>query len=267
VTAKPEHPQRMAGRVAFVTGGSRGMGLTHGRLLAQHGARVVLGCRDRRQGDEAATALRKEGLDVEALALDVTWPDAWDTAIRAIELSHGRLDVLVNNAGIMTLSGLADCTIEEWNEVVAVNQTGTFLGIKHAAPAMLRCGGGSIVNLASAMASTGSDRALAYQVSKAAVLHLTRAAAVSLAPRIRVNSISPSLTATDMAHALGGDWLKQRTAAYPLGRPAEPIEIARVVLFLASDEASFVTGADYRVDGGVLAGGKGSVAHRTDNMD
>lgn len=251
-----EHPQRMAGKVALVTGGSRGMGLAHGRLLAEHGARVVLGCRDRRQGDEAAASMRKDGLDVVALALDVTWPDAWEEAIRAIERSHGRLDVLVNNAGIMTLSGIADCTIEEWNEVVAVNQTGTFLGIKHAAPAMSRSGGGSIVNLASAMASTGSDRALAYQVSKAAVLHLTRAAAVSLAPAIRVNSVSPSLTATDMAQALGKDWLRQRTTSYPLGRPAESIEIARVVLFLASDEASFVTGADYRVDGGSLAGSR-----------
>jgi 3alpha(or 20beta)-hydroxysteroid dehydrogenase len=246
----------MTGKVALVTGGSRGMGLAHCRLLAEHGARVVMGCRDRDKGEAIAASLREADLDVTAIALDVTSTGEWRRAIAAIEESRGRLDVLVNNAGIMTMAGLLDCTVAEWNDVIAVNQTGTFLGIQHAAPAMLRAGGGSIVNLSSAMASVGSEIAVAYQVSKAAVHQLTRAAAVALAPKIRVNSVSPSLTATEMATSFGKDRLKERTARYPLGRPAEPIEVARVVLFLASDEASFVTGADYRVDGGSLAGSK-----------
>jgi NAD(P)-dependent dehydrogenase (short-subunit alcohol dehydrogenase family) len=246
----------MTGKVALVTGGSRGMGLAHCRLLAQHGARVVLGCRDLHHGGDIVTAMQKEGLDVTAVALDVTKPEQWRAAIAAIENSHGRLDVLVNNAGVMGMSGLLDCTIDEWNNVIAVNQTGPFLGIQYAAPLMLRSGGGSIVNISSAMASVGSEIAVAYQVSKAAVHQLTRAAAVTLAPHIRVNSVTPSLTATEMAAAMEGDWLKKRTSTYLLGRPAKPIEVAQVVLFLASDEASFVTGADYRVDGGSLAGKK-----------
>lgn len=245
---------RMAGKVALVTGGSRGMGPVHARTLAEHGARTVIGCRDQAGGEQLAASYRRDGLDVACVRLDVTQPDDWRDAVASIEGSHGKLDVLVNNAGVSAPAGLLECSLEEWNNVIAVNQTGVFLGMKFAAPAMLRAGGGSIINLSSVLGTIGTEAGIAYHASKAAVHLLTRAAAVSLAPAIRVNSVTPGITATDMAAAMGAERLKARVAAYPMGRAGEPDEVAKVVLFLASDESSFVTGADYRVDGGALAG-------------
>jgi NAD(P)-dependent dehydrogenase (short-subunit alcohol dehydrogenase family) len=247
---------RMAGKVALITGGTRGMGLSHGRVLAAHGARVVLAGRNDSRGKEAAASLRAEGLPADYMHLDVTLEADWDAAVKRIEEAHGKLDVLVNNAGIYGRSGVLECSLAEWNDVIAVNQTGVFLGIQHCAPAMRRAGRGSIINISSVLGTMGTEFAIAYHASKSAVHLLTRAAAMTLAPRIRVNTVTPSITATDMAEEMGGDQLKARVATYPMGRAAQPAEISQGVLFLASDESSFVTGADYRIDGGVLAGVK-----------
>jgi NAD(P)-dependent dehydrogenase (short-subunit alcohol dehydrogenase family) len=246
--------KRLNGKVVLITGAGRGMGRVHARLLAEHGARVVLGGRDRAQVDAAAAALRSGGLDAGCVSLDVTREDDWRAAVASIEQSHGRLNVLVNNAGVISAPNVLECSLAEWNAVIAVNQTGTFLGMKHAAPAMKRAGGGSIINISSVLGTLGTDFGIAYHASKGAVHLLTRAAAVMLAPDIRVNSITPGITATDMADTLGSERLKARVAAYPMGRAGQPIEVSQGVLFLASDESSFVTGADYRVDGGALAG-------------
>ena len=255
----PAGRKRLDGKVVLITGAGRGMGAVHARLLAEHGARVVLGGRDRSQVDAAAAALRSGGLDATCVSLDVTREDDWRSAIVSIEESHGRLNVLVNNAGVISAPNVLECSLAEWNAVIAVNQTGTFLGMKHAAPAMKRAGGGSIINISSVLGTLGTDFGIAYHASKGAVHLLTRAAAVMLAPDIRVNSITPGITATDMADALGSERLRARVAAYPMGRAGQPIEVSQGVLFLASDESSFVTGADYRIDGGALAG----IKHRT----
>jgi len=247
---------RVAGKVALITGATRGMGPVHGKLLAEHGARVILSGRDDTAGEATAATLRAEGLDVRYMHLDVTRGADWSTAIERIERDYGRLDVLVNNAAMVGNANVLDCQLDEWNAVIAVNQTGTFLGIKHAAPAMRRAGGGSIINVSSVLGTLGTESGIAYHASKAAVHLITRAAAVTLAPQIRVNCIVPGITATDMGASLGAERLKERLAAYPMGRAALPIEVAYGVLFLASDESSFVTGADFRIDGGALAGVK-----------
>ena len=250
-----EH-RRLAGKVALVTGSGRGMGPTHARLLAENGAHVVLGGRKPYQVEAVAESLRADGLAASHVALDVTREDDWIAAVASIERAHGRLDVLVNNAGVTSAPNVLDCSLAEWNAVIAVNQTGTFLGIKHAAPLMRRNGRGSIINISSVLGTLGTDFGIAYHASKGAVHLLTRAAAVMLAPDIRVNSITPGITATDMGQSLGSERLKARLAAYPMGRAGQSIEVAQGVLFLASDESSFVTGADYRIDGGALAGVK-----------
>jgi NAD(P)-dependent dehydrogenase (short-subunit alcohol dehydrogenase family) len=246
---------RVAGKVVLVTGGARNQGLSHGRVLAREGARVVLADITDDLGEAAASALRVEGLDVRYARLDVSRPADWRAVIDAIVAREGRLDVLVNNAAILGKSGLADCSFEEWNEILAINQTGTFLGIQHAAPAM-RKGGGSIVNISSVIGNLGTESYFAYSVSKAAVQMITRAAAVILAPEIRVNTIVPGGIDTDMLRALPDDIRRRRLAAYPMGRAGKIEEVSNAVLFLASDESTFTTGGELRVDGGALAGVK-----------
>jgi cyclopentanol dehydrogenase len=247
---------RVAGKIVLITGGGRGMGPVHGRLLAEHGARVVLGGRNEEQLQDAADEMCAGGLEVSTVHLDVTCESDWIAAIDHIESTRGRLDVLVNNAGVTSTPNVLDCSLEEWNAVIAVNQTGTFLGIKHAAPAMRRAGKGSIINISSVLGTLGTEFGIAYHASKGAVHIITRAAAVMLAPGVRVNSITPAITATEMSQSIGAERLKARVAAYPMGRAGDAIEVAQGVLFLASDESSFVTGADFRIDGGALAGVK-----------
>jgi len=247
---------RVAGKVVLVTGGARNQGLSHGRLLAEEGARVVLADVSDDLGEAAAAALKAQGLSIRYRHLDVSSPADWRAAIAGIMEREGRLDVLVNNAAILGKSGFADCSLEEWNEVLAINQTGTFLGIQHAAPAMKAGGGGSIVNISSVIGNIGTEFNFAYSVSKAAVQMITRTAAVTLAPTIRVNTIVPGGIDTDMLRALPDDIRRQRLAAYPMGRAGRIEEVSNAVLFLASDESSFTTGGELRVDGGALAGVK-----------
>lgn len=247
---------RVAGKVALITGGARNMGLSHGRLLAQHGARVVLADVTDEIGEREASKLRGEGFDIHYAHLDVTKPDHWQSAIGFAEANYGKLDVLVNNAAILGKSPLLDCTLDEWRSVIEVNQTGVFLGIKSTAPLMRRGGRGSIINISSVVGTLGTEFNFAYSVSKQAVLMLTKAAAVSLAPEIRVNTIIPGGIDTDMLRALPEATRKERLAAYPMGRAGRVSEVSLAVLYLASDESSFTTGGELRVDGGALAGVK-----------
>ena len=247
---------RVTGKVVLVTGGARNQGLGHGRLLATHGARVILADVADETGEAATAALQREGLAVRYLRLDVSRRTDWQAAIDSIASTEQRLDVLVNNAAILGKSGLLDCPLNEWNEVIAVNQTGVVLGIQHAVPLMRTSGGGSIINISSVIGNLGTEFNFAYSISKAAVQMITRTAAVTLAPTIRVNTIVPGGIDTDMLRALPEATRRQRLAAYPMGRAGRIDEVSLAVLFLASDESSFTTGGELKVDGGALAGVK-----------
>jgi len=249
-----ERGTRVEGKVALVTGGARGQGACHGRTLAAHGAKVILGDVLEEAGEQTAARLRDEGLDVRFLRLDVTRVEDWDAAVAAADESFGKLDVLVNNAGVTGRANVLACTLEEWDAVLAVNQRGVFLGMRAVAPMMQRYGGGSIINISSVLGTLGTEFGIAYHASKAAVHIMTRAAAVTLAPVVRVNSVTPGIVDTTMGNSIEAERLKERLAAYPMGRAARPEEVSQAVLFLASDESSFTTGADLRVDGGALAG-------------
>jgi 3alpha(or 20beta)-hydroxysteroid dehydrogenase len=236
-------------RVALITGGARGQGAAHAQALAEEGYRVVIA--DVRDDDGTTTAetLTAQGLAVRYVHLDVTDETCWTDVVADIEVADGRLDVLVNNAGIIRVTGLLDLQPKEWDLLLTVNATSVLLGIKAAAPAIARRGGGSIINIASTAAHRGAEGYGAYSASKAAVLALTRAAALELAPQgIRVNSISPGGVDTPMNldEPPGGT-----SSGAPLGRRARAEEISPLVVFLAGEGASYVTGADYLVDGGV----------------
>jgi NAD(P)-dependent dehydrogenase (short-subunit alcohol dehydrogenase family) len=223
--------------------------------MAEEGAAVVLG--DVR--DDVGRALQQElsgrGLDVTYRHLDVSSDEDWAAAVTFCEERFGRLDVLVNNAGIVgTTEGVVAETIDGWNRIVAVNQTGVFLGMKHAVPLMKRGGGGSIVNTSSIWGVVGTEAYIGYQATKGAVRLMTRSAALTHAgDNIRVNSIVPGLVMTPMLDDEPEEAIQEVVAMTPLGRGADPREIAYGVLFLASDESSFVTGTDLVVDGGFLA--------------
>jgi NAD(P)-dependent dehydrogenase (short-subunit alcohol dehydrogenase family) len=247
---------RVAGKVVLITGGAKNQGLSHGEVLAREGAQVILADVSDNDGLAAAAALAAQGLCLRYIHLDVADLASWRAVLDNIVTKEGRLDVLVNNAAILGRFGLADCTLEEWNSVLAVNQTGTFLGVQQAAPVMLRTGGGSIINISSVIGNLGTEFNFAYSVSKAAVQMITKAAAVTLAPAIRVNTIVPGAIDTDMFRALPDHIRLQRLAAYPMGRAGNIAEVSQAVLFLASDESTFTTGAELRVDGGALAGVK-----------
>ena len=242
---------RVAHKVAIVTGAARGQGAAEARLLAQEGARVVLG--DTRDEELASTAssLRDAGHDVRAMHLDVTSQESWREVVRSAEEAYGPVTVLVNNAGIYELGGAESAELEEWHRVIAVNQTGTFLGMKAVIPSMRRGGGGSIVNISSVHGLIGSPHGIAYHASKGAVRLMTKQAAVEYGPEgIRVNSLHPGVIHTPMN---AGFDLSELIAGTPLRRGARPEEMAMAVLFLASEEASFITGAEIAVDGGMTA--------------
>ncbi|GLW98085.1 glucose 1-dehydrogenase [Microtetraspora sp. NBRC 16547] len=241
------------GKVALITGGARGMGASHVRLFLEEGARVVFGD----VIDEEGKALAEE---TGALYLhhDVTQPADWDRAVGTAVETYGRLDVLVNNAGILMFRRIADMTVEEYQRVLDVNLTGTFLGVKSVIEPMKAAGRGSIVNISSIEGFIGAAGLSAYSASKFGVRGLTKAAARELAPfKIRVNSVHPgaintSMTANPelMAEVDGEQFVKSMV----IKRFAEPIEVSHVVAFLASDRASYCTGSEFTIDGGLLTG-------------
>jgi len=242
---------RLEGKVALITGGARGQGAAHARRLAEEGARVITGDVLDAEGDALAAKLRADGLAVEYLHLDVTSPADWAHAVRTATERHGGLDVLVNNAGIIHVNPLLEETLEDWNQLLAVNVTGVLLGMQAAIPALRVRGGGSIVNISSIFGLAGAPGYIAYCASKAAVVGMTRTAALELAAgHIRVNAVCPGGVRTAMNENEEGGGVVPLT---PMGRRADVREITGAVLFLASDDASFVTGTEIVVDGGYLA--------------
>jgi 3alpha(or 20beta)-hydroxysteroid dehydrogenase len=238
---------RLEGRVAIVTGGARGQGASHAERLAREGATVLTGDVLDEAGEETAARLRAEGLAVTYRRLDVTSPDDWAAAVGACE----RVDVLINNAGIIHVNPLLEETVEAWNRLLAVNATGVLLGMQAAIPPMRAAGGGSIVNVSSVFGVTGSEGYVAYTASKAAILAMTKTAALEhAADRIRVNAICPGGVSTPMNEDEPEGGVVPLT---PLGRRAHVSEISGAVAYLASDDSSFVTGTELIVDGGYLA--------------
>jgi NAD(P)-dependent dehydrogenase (short-subunit alcohol dehydrogenase family) len=243
-------PGRLAGRVAIVTGGARGQGASHVERLAREGAVVISGDVLDDLGEEVAARLRAEGLDVAYRRLDVTAPADWAAAVDAAT-ARGRLAILVNNAGIIHVAPLLEETLEAWERLLAVNATGTLLGMQAAIPAMRSGGGGSIVNVASIFGLNGADGYVAYTASKAAIVAMTKTAALEHADDgIRVNAICPGGVSTPMNEQEPEGGVVPLT---PLGRRAHVSEISGAVAFLASDDASFVTGTELVIDGGYLA--------------
>ncbi|OUS95088.1 glucose 1-dehydrogenase [Rhodococcus sp. NCIMB 12038] len=240
-----ENPaQRVDGKIAVITGGAQGMGAAHVRLLAEHGARVVIADLD----DGAGQVLAKElGADALFLHLDVTDPDQWTSLVQETETHFGTIDVLINNAGILLPHDTLETdTLAQYRKVIDINQVGTFLGMQATVPGMKQNGGGSIVNISSTAGLVAFTDNFAYTASKWAVRGMTKAAALELAPhKIRVNAILPGEVNTPMIADLDLD-----VTTTPLGRFGEPHEIAYLALYLASNEASYTTGADHVIDGG-----------------
>lgn len=244
---------RLDGKVALISGGARGIGGTTARLFIREGARVALGD----VLDAEAKALAAElGDAATALHLDVTSEDDWAGAVRQTEARFGRLDVLLNNAGILRFSSIVDTTPDDFMAIVRVNQLGVFLGMRAAVPAMRRAGGGSIVNVSSVEGLSGMPTLAAYASTKFAVRGLTKVGAVELGPhKIRVNAVCPGGIDTPMVRGSGteGMDLDKIFAGVPLGRAGRPEDVANVMLFLASDESAYCSGAEVLIDGGVTS--------------
>ena len=250
---------RLDGKVAIVTGGASGIGRATCRLFGREGAAVAVADVDEPGGRAVAEEIVRGGGRATFHRLDVTVEEEWAAAIEEVLREHGRLDVLVNNAGIGSQPARAVAervTLVDWNLTMAVNATGLMLGTKHAIPAMRRAGGGSIVNVVSIYAMVGSRAATAYHASKGAARALTRATAVQYAAEgIRVNAVFPGFVDTAMTAASHAqpDVRAERTALTPLGRLGEPEDIAPGILYLASDDARFATGTELVIDGGMTA--------------
>ncbi|MEU5835377.1 SDR family NAD(P)-dependent oxidoreductase [Streptomyces diacarni] len=259
---------KLEGRVLLVSGAARGQGAAEARLFAAEGAKVVLGDVLDEQGAQVAAGLGPErALYVH---LDVRDEHSWQAAADAAEQTFGAVDGLVNNAGILRFNALSATPVEEFREVVEVNQTGCFLGMKTLAPRLVRAGGGTIVNTASYAALTGMAYLTAYAASKAAIVGMTRVASMELADKgVRVNALCPGAIDTPMTNPAraadsglpldGAATARSDTDAFyakliPQGRMGHPEEVARAALFLSCADSSYVTGAPLVVDGGWLAG-------------
>lgn len=244
--------KRLENKVALITGAAMGMGEAEARLFAEHGAALVITDINKDKLDEVAAELTAQGAKVLALKQDVALEQDWIEVAREADKAFGRIDILINNAGIVDSAGVEATTLEKWDIIIAVNQTGTWLGMKHIIPLMKKAGGGSIVNISSIYGLIGSGTSAAYQASKGAVRILSKTAAMEYAKdRIRVNTIFPGAIDTPMvASAVSEEALQGLLSLVPLGRIGTAKEIAYGALYLASDESSYTTGAELVIDGG-----------------
>ncbi|MCK4791592.1 MAG: SDR family oxidoreductase [Desulfobacteraceae bacterium] len=252
--------KRLEGKVALVTGAAQGIGAGISRVLAAHGAIVALtDVSDAVM--ETAEALRGEGLATHGWVMDVTDRAQVDGVIEKIIEEHGKIDILVNNAGIMIAKEIENTSLEEWRRVMKVNLDGVFLGTKYGIGAMKKNGGGSIINMSSVLGLVGNfDHTSAYSASKGGIRLFTKAAAVECSKsgldyNIRVNSVHPGVIETPMATPVftNEEFRKAMERDHPIGRLGNPTDVAYGVLYLASDESSFITGTELVIDGGWTA--------------
>ena len=245
---------RLEGKVALISGGAKGQGEAEAKLFVSEGAKVVFGDILDEEGKKVESEIAELGGDATYLHLDVTVESDWESVVRVAEDQYGRLDILVNNAGISLRHDGLDLTGEEWDKTMEVNAKGVFLGTKYSIPAMQRSGGGSIINISSIAGITGRPLASpAYAASKGAVRVFTKSTAGRFAvDGIRANSIHPGPIDTDMIRvATNSVRPESRVGEIPLGRLGQPEDVAYGVLFLASDESSFITASELVIDGGV----------------
>ena len=249
---------RLDGKAALISGGARGMGAEEARLFAQEGAKVAIGDILDEDGNRLAAEINASGGECVFVHLDVVVEANWERAVDAAVSQFGRLDILVNNAGIGGFgAALEDTSVEDWQRVMDINAKGVFLGTKAAIPAMRNGGGGSIINISSQLGLVATDNSsVQYHASKGAVRILTKSTAIQYAPDgIRANSVHPGPVVTAMTEQRRADpeTYALMRSRIPLGRFAEPREIANAALYLASDESAFVTGSEVVVDGGWVA--------------
>ena len=250
----------MAGKVVIITGASTGIGKAAAFLFAENGAKVVIADVNRVDGEKVAEAIRANGSESMFVSTDVTNPEHIQEMVERTLEKFGRIDVLYNNAAVNHFGKAVDTTLDDWNRVFSINVTGVFLCCKGVIPTMQAQGGGAIVNTSSSAGLVGLRNLAAYTASKGAVLQFTKNLALDYAAdHIRVNALCPGVTATEMTMRIIEDDPDPVAArarfdrVIPRGTMAEPIEIARVALFLASDESSYMTGAAVPVDGGYTA--------------
>ncbi|MCL4394866.1 MAG: glucose 1-dehydrogenase [Chloroflexi bacterium] len=253
--------QQLAGKSAIITGAATGIGKASAKLFAREGANVVVADVDAAGGQQVAREIQAEGQTAIYVSVDVTDPAQVQNLMDQTLARFGRIDVLFNNAAVNLFARATETLVQEWDRVMSVNVKGVFLGCKYVIPIMQRQGGGSIVNSSSAAGIVGLRNLAAYTASKGAVLQLTKNLALDYAQdRIRVNALCPGVTATEMtvkmiATSNDPEGEKRRlSSGNPLGRMAEPDEIARAALFLASEASSFMTGAFLLADGGYCTG-------------
>jgi len=247
---------RLENKVALISGGARGMGAVEAKMFVQEGAKVVIGDVLDEDGKQTESEINETGGECVFVHLDVTDETAWQDAVAAAVDRFGKLDILVNNAGIARINNVEDTTSDEWDLVMDINAKGVFLGTKAAIPEIRKAGGGSIVNISSIAGLTGG-RTSSYAASKGAVRLLTKSSAIQYAGEgIRCNSVHPGVIETPMTTPVMLNTQEGRdlnASRHPLGRVGQPEDIAYGVLFLASDESSFMTGSELVIDGGLTA--------------
>ena len=245
---------RLENKVAIISGGSRGMGAFEAALFVQEGAKVIIGDVRDEEGRDLAKHI---GSNAVYMHLDVTSESDWAAVVKEATDRYGKLDILVNNAGVSARGTIEETSVDDWDRVMGINSKGVFLGTRAAIPDMRKSGGGSIINISSQLGLVGmAESSPQYQSSKGAVRIFTKSAAIQYAPEgIRVNSVHPGPIVTPMTEARRSDSAVQQVmvSRIPLGRYGESKDVAYGVLYLASDEASFVTGSELVIDGGWTA--------------
>ncbi len=247
---------RLEGKVALISGGSRGQGATEAELFVKEGAKVVIADILEPEGNAVVAQIREGGGDALFTRLDVTSEEDWRDAVEFTLNTYGRLDILINNAAIYMRTPIVQTDLDEWNRIMDINSTGVFLGTKRSVPAMQKSGGGSIINISSTAGLVGSERGSAYGASKGSVRLFTKYTAIQHAgDGIRANSIHPGPIDTDMIadNISTPEGRAESEGRVPLGRIGTVMDVAYGALFLASDESSFMTGAELVIDGGITA--------------